>query len=146
MLFSSGKFSEEIQACILISDKSDIAGLMWRLDDPMTHCTECPVLRADRQQLHRVRELISHSQHVPGGAEGHGPGPGALDVELLDLGQLIIGGVKSEDSHQTHPPTADVDPLPVGMEENLGRGSFVHTDHIELIDFGQISSFDVYLE
>ena len=131
---------------ILFSEESDKAWLVRRLDDSITLCAECPVLRVDRQQLQRVRELVSHGQHVPGGAEGHGPGPGALDVELLDLGQLLRVRGETEDSHETLPPAADIDPLPVWMQENLGRRGFVHTHHIELLDFSQASSFDVYLE
>ena len=38
-------------------------------DAPVTQVAEPPVLRADRQQLHGVSELVGHGQQVPPGAE-----------------------------------------------------------------------------
>ena len=69
-----------------------------------------------------------------------------MNVELLDLGDLILGGVKLEHGHEPHPPAADVDPLSVVMEDNLSRGGLVDTHNVELLDLGQDSSLDIDLE
>ena len=69
-----------------------------------------------------------------------------MNVELLDLGELILDGVKPEHGHEPHPPAADVDPLPVVMEDNLSRGGLVDTHNVELLDLGQDSSLDIDLE
>ena len=69
-----------------------------------------------------------------------------MNVELLDLGELILDGVKPEHGHEPHPPAADVDPLPVVMEDDLSRGGLVDTHYVELLDLGQDSSLDIDLE
>ena len=53
--------------------------------------------------------------------------------KLLNLLQNVVIVHELEDRHNADPSTADVDPLPVGVEEDLGPGVVVHADQFDLL-------------
>ena len=53
--------------------------------------------------------------------------------KLLNPLQNVVIVHELEDRHNADPSTADVDPLPVGVEEDLGPGVVVHADQFDLL-------------
>ena len=52
--------------------------------------------------------------------------------ELRDPLQHLVVVQEMEDHHSADPPAADVDPLPVGVEDNLRSGLVLHADQTQL--------------